>query len=157
MVMKRVLWISALTVVWIVAARVPSDAQGLGLRAGLSVAPDQFYFGAHAESRPIVDELRFRPNVEAGFGSNLTVVAFNAEMVYPFELSNGTRLYAGAGPALVILSRNRRNPAAGNVTSLQPGFNFLVGVRLPGRTFAELKLGVIDSPEVKIGFGFEFP
>lgn len=157
MVMKRVLWVSVLTVVWIAAARVPSGAQGLGLRAGLSVDPDQFYFGAHAESRPIVGELRFRPNVEAGFGDSLTVVAFNAEMVYPFELSNGTRLYAGGGPALMILSRDRVNPPGGDDTSLEPGFNFLVGVRLPGRTFAELKLGVIDSPEVKIGFGFEFP
>jgi hypothetical protein len=157
MVTKRVFWSGLLIAVGIAAAATPSEAQGFGLRAGLSIDPDQFYFGAHAESGPVAGELRFRPNFEAGFGDNRTVAAFNAELVYPFELSNGTRLYAGGGPALIVLSRDRMNPPGGDDTSLEPGFNFLIGVRFPGRTFAELKLGAIDSPEVKLGFGVEFP
>ena len=37
-----------------------------GVRAGVSVDPDQFYFGGHIETTPLVDRLRFRPNVEVG-------------------------------------------------------------------------------------------
>jgi hypothetical protein len=101
----------------------PAAAQRVGLRAGLSVDPDQFYFGVHAESGPVIDLVRFRPNVEAGFGGNLTVVAFNGEFVYPFELRNGTRLYAGGGPALVVISRDRLGPPPGvDTTNVEPGF-----------------------------------
>jgi hypothetical protein len=136
----------------------PAAAQRVGLRAGLSVDPDQFYFGVHAESGPVIDLVRFRPNVEAGFGGNLTVVAFNGEFVYPFELRNGTRLYAGGGPALVVISRDRFGPPPGvDTTNVEPGFNFLLGVLFLGDYFAELKLGAIDSPDVRIGFGYTFP
>jgi hypothetical protein len=136
----------------------PAAAQRVGLRAGLSVDPDQFYFGVHAESGPVIDLVRFRPNVEAGFGGNLTVVAFNGEFVYPFELRNGTRLYAGGGPALVVISRDRLGPPPGvDTTNVEPGFNFLLGVLFLGDYFAELKLGAIDSPDVRIGFGYTFP
>jgi hypothetical protein len=136
----------------------PAAAQRVGLRAGLSVDPDQFYFGVHAESGPVIDLVRFRPNVEAGFGGNLTVVAFNGEFVYPFELRNGTRLYAGGGPALVVISRDRLGPPPGvDTTTVEPGFSFVLGVLFLGDSCAELKLGAIASPDVRIGFGYTFP
>jgi len=42
----------------------PTFAQTIGPRAGVSIDPEQFYFGAHVETPPLVDRLRFRPNMD---------------------------------------------------------------------------------------------
>ena len=54
-----------------------AEAQGPGIRGGVSVDPDQFYVGAHYETSALVDRLHFRPNIEAGFGDDLTTIALN--------------------------------------------------------------------------------
>ena len=61
-----------------------AQAQDVGVRAGVSVDPDQFYFGGHVETAPIVDRLRFRPNVEIGLGDDVTLIGFNVEFAYFF-------------------------------------------------------------------------
>ena len=74
---------------WITAAAAllgsasPALAQGvrLGVRAGASVNPDQFYFGAHVETPPIVNRVHLRPNLEIGVGDNVTLVGVNIEAV----------------------------------------------------------------------------
>ena len=63
---------------------VPAAAQDVGVRAGVSADPDQFYFGGHFETAPLVDRLHFRPNVEIGVGDNVTLVAVNVEFAYHF-------------------------------------------------------------------------
>ena len=69
----------------------------------MSVDPDQFYFGGHVETSALVDRLHFRPNVEVGFGDDLTLITANMDFVYKFPTSrNGWGLYAGGGPALNI-------------------------------------------------------
>lgn len=55
----------------------PVAAQSVGIRAGVSVEPEQFYFGAHVQTPPLVDRLHFRPNVEIGVGSDTTITALN--------------------------------------------------------------------------------
>lgn len=35
--------------------------------------------GGHAETAPLLDQRRFRPNIEIGFGNDLTLVAVNLE------------------------------------------------------------------------------
>jgi hypothetical protein len=121
-----------------------------GVRAGVSGDPDQFYFGGHVETEPLVDRLRFRPNVEVGLGDDVTVVAFNLEFAYHFpSRSNQWNVYAGAGPALNVIDAN-------DETDLGGGFNFLVGVTHDSGLFFEFKIGVVDSPELKFGVGFSF-
>ena len=45
-------------------APTPAAAQvAPGVQAGISLDPDQFYFGGHIETSPLVDRLRFRPSV----------------------------------------------------------------------------------------------
>ena len=36
--------------------------QGVGVRGGVSVDPDQFYVGGHFESDELIERLHFRPN-----------------------------------------------------------------------------------------------
>ena len=71
-----------------------------GGSGGASVNPDQSYFGGHIETPPVADRLRFRPNVEIGVGSGVTLAAFNLEFIYPFPARHAWHVYAGGGPAL---------------------------------------------------------
>ena len=68
---------------WLMPA-VASAQVAPGLRAGVSIDPDQFYVGGHLETDPLVERLVFRPNVEVGFGDDVTLAAFNFEFVWKF-------------------------------------------------------------------------
>jgi hypothetical protein len=126
----------------------PASAQGLGVRAGASVDPDQFYFGGHYESRPLVDQLHFKPNVELGVGDDITTLGINFEFVYKFPIDNSPwNLYAGGGPAVNFYSFNDNNETEG-------GLNVLFGAETAQGLFFEVKLGALDSPDVKVGVGY---
>jgi hypothetical protein len=127
----------------------PAAAQGLGVRAGASVDPDQFYFGGHAETSPLADNLTFRPNAEIGIGNDLTVVGLNFELAYHFESRSPWHVYAGGGPALNIFNVNSDTESEG-------GFNILVGVQHQRGLFFEIKGGMLDSPDFKVGVGYIF-
>jgi hypothetical protein len=133
------------TILWLSTAT--ASAQDVGVRAGVSVDPDQFYFGGHVETAPLVDRLRFRPNVEIGIGDDTTLVGFNIEFAYFFPSRNRWQIYAGAGPALNFIDRNDDSDVEG-------GFNVLVGVQHREGLFFEFKVGALDSPDLKIGVGF---
>jgi hypothetical protein len=126
----------------------PAAAQGLGVRAGASVDPDQFYFGGHYETRPLVDQLHFKPNLEIGIGDDVTTVGLNLEFVYKIPIDGSPwSLYAGGGPAVNFYSFNNNSTTEG-------GLNVLVGVEAAQGLFFELKLGALDSPDVKVGVGY---
>ena len=128
----------------------PAAAQmAYGVRAGVSAEPDQFYFGGHVETRPLVENLHFRPNVEFGIGNDVTLVGMNFELAYKFPTRHPWRPYALGGPALNIVHTNGNSEAQG-------GFNFGAGVEHRGGLFAEAKVGVIDSASFKFGIGYRF-
>ena len=129
----------------------PALAQDAGIRGGISIDPDQFYFGGHLETSPLVDRLYFRPNVEVGIGDDLTLIAANMEFVYKFSRSRGLNLYAGAGPALNIFMVDGPGD---NDAETEAGFNILVGAETPKGLFFEFKIGAIDSPDFKFGVGY---
>lgn len=132
----------------LVAAR--AQAQSAGVRAGASADPSQFYLGVHYESVPLIENLRFRPNVEIGFGDDHTLVALNFEFAYFIPLRNTMwNLYAGAGPALNIIKFH-------DDTNPEGGFNILLGLAHRGGLFTEIKVGAIDSPGFKFGVGYTF-
>ena len=125
---------------------------GAGVRAGVSASPDQFYLGAHYDTGYLFDHLSFRPNLEVGLGDNRTTVAVNFEFAYWFPVNNKPyNVYVGAGPALNIF---RYDLPGGSTTDAKPGFNLLAGITHKSGLFAELKLGLIDSPAVKFGVGY---
>ena len=127
-----------------------ASAQGPGVRAGVSVDPDQFYLGGHYETDELVEHLHLRPNLEVGFGDDLTTYAINIEAVYKFPIKNrrDTSFYAGGGPAIIIEDRDDDSDAKG-------GLNLLGGIEF-GKFFFEVKGGVFDSPNLKVGIGYTF-
>ena len=128
----------------------PAAAQGLGIRGGLSVDPDQFYFGGHFETSPLVDRLYFRPNLEVGVGDDLVLLGTNFEFVYKFPARSGWSIYAGGGPALNIFMVDDAD------SETDAGFNIMVGAENARGLFFEFKIGAIDSPDFKFGVGWTF-
>jgi hypothetical protein len=130
---------------------------GAGIRGGVSVNPDQFYFGGHVAVGPLVERLWFRPNLEIGIGDNRTAVGFNGEFTYwfpPFRRSEWS-LYAGAGPALHLI-RFDEDRFGQRDTEAEGGFNILLGLGHSGGLFTELKVGALHSPDIKFGVGYSF-
>ena len=125
-------------------------AQGPGVRAGVSVDPDQFYVGGHYETEELVEHLHLRPNLEVGFGDDVTTYAINIEAVYKFPIKNrrDTSFYAGGGPAINIYDRDDGSDFKG-------GLNLLGGIEF-GKVFVEVKGGLFDSPNLKVGIGYTF-
>jgi hypothetical protein len=125
-----------------------------GVRLGVSASPDQFYFGGHYDTGYLIEHVSFRPNLELGFGDNRTTVAANFEFAYWFPVNNKPyTVYVGGGPALNVF---RYDLPAGTTTSAKPGFNLLAGAVHQSGLFAELKLGLIDSPVVRFGVGYSW-
>jgi hypothetical protein len=143
--------VAALAVMmWVVSSQA-ARAQGPGVRAGLSVDPDQFYFGGHFETDELIDQLYFRPNLEVGVGDDVTTVAANIEVIYKMPLKNrrGTSFYVGGGPAINWYDHDGGTDAKG-------GFNLLGGLEFNERFFFEVKGGLADSPDLKVGIGYTF-
>ena len=136
-----------LPILCVLFAASPAFAQDVGLRGGVSINPDQAYFGLHVETAPLVDRLYFRPNAEVGFGDGGTLVGLNMEFVYKFPSKNRWHLYAGGGPALNIVNHD-------NGTDTHGGLNMMIGAEERKGLFFEFKIGVIDSPDAKFGVGY---
>jgi hypothetical protein len=150
MTLQRLHGIFATFFLLLLIGATPVSAQTYGARVGVSASPNQFYFGGHVETGPILDRLRFRPNLEIGLGDNVTVTALNFEFAYHFPPRNGWNLYAGGGPALNILNFD---PGGAEP---EGGFNILLGVQHDSGLFVEVKGGAIDSPDFKFGVGYIF-
>lgn len=135
----------------VVALSEPAAAQ-MGLRAGVSGSPDQAFFGVHTETGPLVERLRFRPNVELGVGDDVTLVALNLEFAWRIPIRRRPfDVYLGAGPAVNVYSAKGRGG-----DGVEGGFNILLGLEHRDGLFAELKVGALDSPSVKFAVGYVF-
>lgn len=147
-----------LAVMIVAGCAAPAYAQNqFGIRAGVSADPEQFFFGGHFETRPLIDRLTFRPNVEIGIGDDLTLVALNIEFVYSVPIRNQPwRVYFGGGPAANIYSRHDDGGNDDDDGDVEGGFNLLVGLQHRQGLFTEFKVGMIDSPSVKFTVGYAF-
>lgn len=143
--------VCALAAACVLADAAPSRAQGFGMRAGANTDPDQFYFGGHYETGPVVERVWFRPNAEVGIGNDVTLFAMNFDLVYRMPLRRRTAWepYFGGGPAINLVS-------VYDNTEAQGGFNVLAGLAHRGGLFTEIKIGFMDSPSFKIGVGYSF-
>jgi hypothetical protein len=135
----------------------PALAQGRqwGVRGGVSADPDQFFVGGHYETKPLIEKLTFKPNIEIGFDDNSVLAALNFEFAWTIPVKNKPfAVYFGGGPSVNIF--NRDDEGEGDGDNVGPGFNFLAGLQLKQGLFFEIKLGVIDSPDFKFTVGYSF-
>jgi hypothetical protein len=141
--------VSFLLTALLVLAATTASAQ-VGIRGGISIDPDQGYFGVHYETSPLIDRLHFRPNLEVGLGDDLTHVGLNMEFIYKFpRRRQNWNLYAGGGPAVNFYSSD-------NDTNTEGGLNLMIGAEQSRGLMFEAKFGVFDSPDFKFGVGWTF-
>lgn len=130
-----------------------------GLRGGATFDPDQVHVGVHMNGGELFTDGWFIPNVEIGFGDDLTLVALNPELVYKFAKRSRSDwgFYIGAGLGLNFYSWDND---FGDGSDTELGVNFLGGMsrKLSAGNdfFLELKLGAADSPDGKVTAGFTF-
>jgi hypothetical protein len=142
---------------------------GVGPRLGVSFDPDQAHVGFHLAFGEFFPGWAFQPNLEIGAGSDATVVALNLEALYRFpEAVSDLRGYVGMGLGINFVDADNRQLYAlredadrwYNEDDTNLGFNVLIGfekkVPVGDLFFGELKLGLADSPDAKITFGWTF-
>jgi len=152
--MKKQLIPWTIAAVALLGSASPALAQGvhLGVRGGASVNPDQFYFGAHVETPPIIKRVHLRPNLEIGVGDHVTLIAVNIEAVYKVPLRQSPwTVYGGGGPAI-----NYYNFDEDQGSDTRGGLNFVGGLEHDSGVFFEVKVGTWDSPDLKFGIGYVF-
>lgn len=101
----RVLKLVAASMLAALVAVAPAAAsdlgfEGWGVRGGISDSLDQAVFGVHVNLGEFVDDLRFRPALEVGFGDDATVLLLSAPVHYVFEVGQSFRPYVGGGIGL---------------------------------------------------------
>jgi hypothetical protein len=147
-----------LLVLLLLAAAPSAWAMALGPRIGYTDDEDfnQIHIGFHMELAEPIIGVKFNPNLEVGFGDDVTLLAFNGDFLYTFpELAtNDWSFYAGGGLALNIAKVDKGddhkdlglNAVGGIVRKLEGGSD----------VFLELRLGLEDSPGFKITTGLIF-
>ena len=130
----------------LVGTVAPPAFAGVGLRAGLSLEPDDFLVGLHWRGNPLGESIYFVPSVEAGFG-DVTMVAGNADFHYQFKTESKLAPYAGAGATL-----NWFDNDGGSDTEF--GGSIIGGMRLSAKMFLEAKVGLGDVPDWKFVVGW---
>lgn len=156
---KRHLIIYFIVAVGILAApaNVMAYGNGLILRAGAGINPDQFVVGAQTVLghlfRP--PSPRFAPSVDIGFGDNVTVITLNADfrvMVSPPK--SNAFVYLQAGPTISIVDPKHGDGDTDIGLTISGGVNFPMG---PSNFYSlEGRIGVGDVPDFRILLGFQF-
>ena len=145
--MKRLILTAAL--LGLMAAT--ASAAEFGARAGLTVNPDQFHIGAHADMGRVLEPLRLVPNVEIGFGDNLTLFAINGDLLYDFA---DTPWSVGGELGLNVWS-----PDGGGSHSdlgLSAIGDYRLGLSNGKVLLLEAKVGLVDSADFKFTVGWNF-
>ena len=158
--LRRLLVVGALALLPLVAYAASPTVTAFGPRLGVSVDPDQFVVGGQLSLQEFAPNWSFDPNLELGFGDNLTDIAFNLDAYYHLRLSGSDwRPYLGGGLGVNFVSWDaplgRRDDS-----DTQVGLNLVAGLTIPARSgdhwFTELRFGVGDIPTLKIMGGYNF-
>ena len=118
--------------------------------------PNQFHFGGHAWVAEPMTGVDFRPGIELGFGDHLMLVALNADFLYDFTEfeTSDWGFYAGAGLNLYVINYDSDYDID---SETEVGLTGVGGVKrklLSGNElFFELRLNLVDSPDLKATIG----
>ena len=127
--------------------------QGWGPRVGITSDPDQVIAGVHFDMGEIATNFRWEPNLEIGFGDEVTSLSGNVLFAYYFPIQSSVTPYAGGQVAAVFF-----DPDEGD-SQTEVGVDAVGGIETTvGRTrmFFELQLGFGDIHDAKLLMGWKF-
>ena len=144
--MKRVL----LVTVALAMLATPVLADGFGIRGGLSIDPDQVYFGGHynVDAAP---NLRVVPNIELGLGNDLTLWCLNGDVLYDF----GDSPWSVGGELGILIAKYSGFDSNTNLGLSAVG-NYRLGLNNGDSLMLEVKIVLSKSPDWKFGVGYNF-
>jgi hypothetical protein len=159
--MKRILIVSILFALLFSTTafgnRRPVGVHGIGPRLGFTINPDQFHVGGHLDLGDLGENLMMQPNLEIGFGDNLTTVAPSFEVDYRFRSDWGAWTpYLGAGAGPIFYSMKHGGSSSKFGAYLQFGIGRGASGSESGHFFIEGKLGLADAPDFKGTIGWTF-
>jgi hypothetical protein len=135
--------------------------ESFGLRAGISMNPDQFHGGVFADMGRLIDKVRLRPSFELGWGNGVFLGAANADALYFFS-PRSWRPYAGGGLGVNFIEVTN-GVGEGRGLEIEPVLNLVGGVEwgkskegASGRYLLEGRLGLGETPDFKLSFGLRF-
>jgi hypothetical protein len=159
-----------LCLVLLAGAMVTSPALGhelgvrsYGLRGGINLNPDQFNFGAHINAGNLTPRLRVQPSFELGLGNGVTLGSANFDAHYLFNVRQ-FRPYIGGGLGINFINVTS-GMGRGSGLDVEPVLNLVAGVewgapRRGSRAFRryllELRVGMGDTPDLKLVAGYSF-
>lgn len=141
------------------AAAAPNS---FGLRGGLSLGPDQFVIGAQMLAYEFSPRVRLKPNVEVGFGNNLTLIDLGGAVDYAFGDVDMGGFTPYAGGELGLIMWRWSEPFLGvSASSTELSLSGLVAVSRPIDgdidLFFQLEVGISShSPDLKFIAGVDF-
>ncbi len=127
-----------------------------GVRGGFTDwnGVSQIHLGAHLKIGEVFPNVQFTPNVEAGFGDDVTIITLNGDLAYNFTefVAAPWNLYGGGA-----LSFNYLNPQNGG-SDTDIGLSALLGMEYAFANehegMVEIRVGLMDSPDFKLTFGY---
>ncbi|MBU8871050.1 MAG: hypothetical protein KOO60_09340 [Gemmatimonadales bacterium] len=132
-----------------------SSTPPLGVRCGLTDwnRIDQIHLGMDARMGEIFPSVEFTPNVELGLGDNATILTINGDVAYQFTelVTSPWGMYGGGALSIHFMDVYDR---ADTDLGLNALFGFTKIFTNGHRGMAEIRLGVIDSPDFKLTFGY---
>ncbi len=116
----------------------------------------QIHLGGHLKLGELIPNVNFTPNIEAGFGDNATIITVNGDLAYNFTefVSYPWNLYGGGALSFNYYDQD-------NIESKTDlGLNALLGMDYVlssgNEVMVEIRVGVMDSPDFKLTFGYTF-
>ncbi len=149
-------WLCAAVFIGLVWPSTAFSLIRIGVRGGVTVDPDQVNIGL-VSSIPIgVSGVLLQPNIDLGYGDNLTVVSFNLDTVYRIPMGTDSfKAYVGGGPGIAIV-----HGSVGSFTKTSTGANLVLGGEVRPGGFRplslELRVGVGSIQGLKLLCGITF-
>ena len=148
-------------IICLLACSAPALAEmgfyGWGPRLGAGDDPDQILIGIHQDFGEIVENLRFQPSLDVGFGDDHTLVSAVLPVHYRFSSRSDTTPYLGGGLLLAWIDHD--HPGRGGGDSDFEIAPLLVGgvewrVRKTADALLELQLPGGDAHDAKLLVGW---
>ncbi len=131
---------------------------GWGPRLGIGDDPDQVLVGVHQDFGEFVENLRFQPSLDVGFGDDHTVVAAMVPVHFRFPGRSPATPYLGGGLALFWIDRDRPRGRGDSEVEFSPllvgGVEWRAGAT--GDVLIELQVPGGDGHDVRLLVGWMF-